>query len=150
MRVEETADEERRGYVCKNNASYAKYIMFLSNFLCSEYFWLERHQALGLLDFLWFISSAFFKKRTINDRETRKHTLAICFVSVVKDNDMLKINEPLIIIANLPSQSFSWKTLIKFESSGIFYFQCLRIAKWVSTLKPALSCTYYNTMAANC
>lgn len=43
--------------------------------------------------------------QTTNDQEntaytcTHKHTLAICFVSVVKDNDMLKLNEPTHIHA---------------------------------------------------
>lgn len=42
-----------------------------------------------------FISTSFFGQ-TANDLEntayicTRKHTLAICLVNVVKDNDMLK------------------------------------------------------------
>ena len=38
--------------------------------------------------------------QTINDQEntastcTHEHSLAVCFVNVVKDNDMLKINDP--------------------------------------------------------
>lgn len=38
MRAEETAEKEWRVQVYKNNASSVKYIMFLSNFLYSEYF----------------------------------------------------------------------------------------------------------------
>lgn len=43
--------------------------------------------------------------QTTNDREntahicTHKHSLAIGFVAVVKDNDMLKLNEPTHIHA---------------------------------------------------